>query len=410
MTRLIFIYFCVVVGFLFVSCIEKPIHGEVPSNDQLQSFGRLTQDIQQSLNRKEVLLNYRFRDNGKQLEVSVIDHSETKRVPLALPNGFEEKIKGFHQLIQQFSLPQKSKRAQFVDQSHELYLALVHPIRNYISGRRLIIVAKGVLQLLPFEVLIKSDRGSNYSDLSYLIKDHAISYHLSENEFLRSRRYSRRTDSFLGFAPVFGSRAIASSILSPEVNSLRSETVRSLPYSKKELLRLLELFNTRISHSALEKEATESWLKEQLKQKHEILHLASHSFSNLDNPQLSGILCSKDGQEDGVLRVNEISKMKIESDLVVLSSCESGVGKIDKNNKMQGIHKSFIEAGAANVLYSLWKVNDKVSSEMMIDFYSNFMIETEDYATALRVAKLNLIQNRATASPNLWAPFVLMGR
>jgi len=160
-------------------------------------------------------------------------------------------------------------------------------------------------------------------------------------------------------------------------------------------------------------EANEMALKTALEKPYQYVHIASHSFANLQQSKFSGIACAepseKESKEDGILYVGEIYNLDVPADLVVLSSCESGVGKLSEGEGMLGLNRSFVYAGVPNVIFSLWKINDKTSSDFMIDFYRN-LLAGKSYAEALRAVKLKMIKTESLASPNLWSGFLLIGR
>ena len=107
--------------------------------------------------------------------------------------------------------------------------------------------------------------------------------------------------------------------------------------------------------------------------------------------------------------MGEIYNLNTKADLVTLSSCESGLGKLDGADGLVGLNRAFIYAGIPNVVFSLWKVYDRVSSTFMVAFYES-VLEGENYATSLRRAKLKLLESESTASPHYWSPFLLIGR
>ena len=114
--------------------------------------------------------------------------------------------------------------------------------------------------------------------------------------------------------------------------------------------------------------------------------------------------------EDGILYLGEVYNLNLNADLVVLSACETGLGKIARGEGLIGLTRGFLYAGAQNLLVSLWQVNDASTSQLMIDFYRN-MLNGESKPTALREAKLALIENDPKyAGPYYWAPFVLIGK
>jgi len=160
--------------------------------------------------------------------------------------------------------------------------------------------------------------------------------------------------------------------------------------------------------------ASEAALKSNLEKPFKYIHIAGHSFADLENPKFSGIACfdvneSNPNTEDGTLYTGEIYNISSKADLVTLSSCESGFGKLEKTEGLMGINRAFIYAGTPNVVFSLWKVYDKISATMMKDFYKN-TLEGKSYSTSLREAKLQLLEKEETASPHFWSPFLLIGR
>ena len=167
-------------------------------------------------------------------------------------------------------------------------------------------------------------------------------------------------------------------------------------------------------HLDLKKDATEVSLKENLEKPYKYVHIAGHSFADLENPKFSGIACYDQKEltsdsNDGTLYTGEIYNISSKADLVTLSSCESGYGKLEKTEGLLGLNRAFIYAGAPNVVFSLWKVYDKVSASMMTDFYGN-ILEGKSYSASLRAAKLKLLEKEETASPHFWSPFLLIGR
>ena len=153
-----------------------------------------------------------------------------------------------------------------------------------------------------------------------------------------------------------------------------------------------------------------------LEKPYQFVHIAGHSFADLENPKFSGIACYQEENtdstattNDGTLFTGEIYNISSQADLVTLSSCESGFGKLEKTEGLLGLNRAFIYAGTPNVVFSLWKVYDKVSADLMVDFYQ-YVLEGEDYSASLRKAKLKLLENEATATPHFWSPFLLIGR
>jgi CHAT domain-containing protein len=163
-----------------------------------------------------------------------------------------------------------------------------------------------------------------------------------------------------------------------------------------------------------------------------ILHLATHGFflepakgqdhfqeKNIENPLLrSGIALAGanqayriENEEDGILTAYEVTGMDLSNtELVVLSACETGIGSVRSGEGVFGLRRAFSLAGAKNMLLSLWPVSDDITADQMIRFYQAYKNGTPPL-TALREAQLDTIKNlrinRKNAPPALWAPFIL---
>ena len=145
-----------------------------------------------------------------------------------------------------------------------------------------------------------------------------------------------------------------------------------------------------------------------------IVHFATHGMLNNIPPELSGIVLSlvdKEGQQqDGFLRLQDIYNLKLQADLVVLSACQTGLGKEIKGEGLIGLTRGFMYAGAPRVVASLWKVDDRATSELMKRFYQGMLgPEALSAAGALRQAQLSIWKEKQWRAPYYWAAFVLQG-
>ena len=109
------------------------------------------------------------------------------------------------------------------------------------------------------------------------------------------------------------------------------------------------------------------------------------------------------------MRAHELYNLNLPAELVVLSACQTGLGKQIKGEGMIGLTRGFMHAGAARVVVSLWNVNDKATSELMTRFYQKMLKEQQAPAAALRSAQVEMWKQKAWQSPNYWAAFVLQG-
>jgi CHAT domain-containing protein/tetratricopeptide (TPR) repeat protein len=156
----------------------------------------------------------------------------------------------------------------------------------------------------------------------------------------------------------------------------------------------------------------EAALNGQLAQ-YRFIHFATHGYLDTERPSLSALLLSqvdeKNRPVDGFLRVNDIYNTRLNADLVVLSACQTGLGKEVRGEGIMGLTRAFMYAGAARVVVSLWNVNDRATAALMGSFYRKMLRQGMRPAAALRQAQLELRQNKPWASPYYWAAFQLQG-
>ena len=331
----------------------------------------------------------------------------------------------FLKIIQKSSIVKTKNKKNFIDLGHQLYQKLIGTISSELNGnKRLIIIGEGYMNYLPFEALVQNNKYQSFQNLDYLIKDFEISYHYSATLYLKSLQKKQELNNLnlLAFAPVFDNPTRSTipadqqrHFQDSSYSFLRDNRYQPLLWSEKEVLAIYDIFQGQSKNQnklLLRNDASEGSLKKYINQHQGIVHIASHSFANMISPKFSGIACSinsNESKEDGILHINEIYNIQTNADLVVLSSCESGLGYYTEGEGMLGINRSFLYSGANNVLYSLWKVDDKASSELMVEFYKQ-IFNDKNYAAALRASKLKLLTNETTALPNYWAPFVLISR
>jgi CHAT domain-containing protein len=145
-----------------------------------------------------------------------------------------------------------------------------------------------------------------------------------------------------------------------------------------------------------------------------IVHFATHGLLNDVHPELSGVVLSlfdENGQpQDGFLRLHDIYNLKLPVDLVVLSACNTGLGKDVKGEGLIGLTRGFMYAGAASVVASLWKVDDEATAELMRYFYGFMLKDGLSPAAALRKAQVTMSQQKRWQSPYYWSGFIIQGQ
>ncbi len=320
---------------------------------------------------------------------------------------------------------------QFIAMAYSLYVDLIQPVKTKLKTSRLIIIPDEDLNILPFEVLLTSKQDQSevidYATLPYLLQNYHIGYAYSSILLLATARKPHRAPAYdyLAFAPVFAGGLPAESRAMDLIQANRDGLGRvALPASKEEVLSIQALFTktyglmTRVkglvrprTRVYLEEKASETNFKGEQLHAYRYLHLATHGFANLNAPDLSGLLFASDTteQEDGVLYLPEIFNLNLNADLVVLSACESGTGKLARGEGLLGLTRGFLYAGARNLLVSLWQVGDWSTADLMRLFYQG-LLNGLNKSEALRQAKLKLMRSHPDyARPYHWAPFILIG-
>ena len=379
-------------------------------------------DIAEELDDKTLFISFDmhyFGGLGDQFNVTAIGKNERKLVHVRQDSIFEF-IWILEKLNKNPLLVQKNNRRKFIYTCNQLYRLLIGPLKEELKGKsKLVIVQEGHALRVPFDILLASNEVKPFHQLDYLIRQYDISYQYSGTAFLQlKQKPSIQDGSMLAFAPVFNNQKgnlAMTSLRGFLVDSLHRGVENNryvpLPNSKWEVEKVTEMMaETGNVKMLLEKRATKgNLLKEMEAQSYQFIHIATHGLVNMDNHRLSGLACWQEGEGDDVLLfANEIQRLDIQADLVILSSCESGVGMVIRGEGLIAINRGFFYAGAKNVIFSLWKVNDKYTSDLMIGFYKNYF-ETKDYSAALRQTKLDMISDPTTANPRFWAPFVLIG-
>jgi len=328
-----------------------------------------------------------------------------------IDDAFDLQIFSFRRTITSNSL---SDVKLYLKDANKYYkLLFPRPLPDNIT--KLVIIPDGNLGLIPFEALLTeeySGKPEQFHKFPYLIKKYEISYNYSASLFYKQSTTDMSTKnngSWLGVAPVFnGTKNLV----------INDNYITPLPATKTEIntiqKKLLEKNQT--PKVKLFDDASEAYLKSQEIKDFKYLHIATHGFVNSEKPELSGIVLSqnKEGHNDGVLYTGEIYNIEINSDLVVLSACETGLGKVSKGEGIIGLSRALLYAGTNNIMVSLWRVADESTSELMIDFYDSLLaIEEQNnsiYTNSLHVAKLKMIDSKKFSHPFFWSPFILVGQ
>ncbi len=352
--------------------------------------------LQAQLEPDTALLEYVLGREGSFLFVVTRDALHSYRLP---PQATLEPL--VQTLRAALGRPSRGAFGRYVNAAQQLYALLLAPaetvLRNY---PRWLIAPDAALYHLPFEALLTSAAAqpqAAYQTLPYLLRQRTLSYIPSASVLASLRQRAVPAPggpAFMAFAdPAY------------ETNS----GLARLAQAQREVSAIARLFPANAVQLFAQAEASETAVKTlSALRRAQHLHFATHGRMNESQPQASGLLLARAPTDDGLLQISEVLALQLQAELVVLSACETGLGKTLSGEGVLGLTRAFLAAGARSVAVSLWQVADDSTAELMIEFYQQAN-SSADRAAALREAKLKLLAQRRYAHPYYWAPFVLSG-
>lgn len=380
----------------------------------------LTQIQNQVLDKDTVLLEYFLGGDRSFLWVV----SQTGITSYTLP-GKDEITTEARRTYRQFgrSLPPE----RILSRAKKMSEMLIAPAMKEIQGKRLLVVADGVLNYLPFAAL-QAPAQLDAWDYQPLLQDHEVVMMPSASTLgvLRQEHRDRpKSPQKLAILadPVFGlddervqtkiskdftfpaslSRAAA------EANVLLSR----LPFTRQEAETITALFDPQETIAALGIAANREFVTNPNLGQYQMVHFATHGLLNSKTPELSGLalsLINGAGEpQNGFLRFHEIFNLDLNAELVVLSACQTGVGPVVRGEGALSLTRGFMYAGAERVVVSLWNVDDRGTAELMAQFYQEMLNQGLTPAAALRAAQLEMAGSEEWRSPYYWAAFTLQG-
>ena len=284
--------------------------------------------------------------------------------------------------------PDAGKAQNNLKRLHELLIKPIADVLPKNPSARVIFIPQSSLFLAPFPAL--RDKNGKY-----LIEKHTIltSPSIQVLDLTRKQRNNTGTENLIVGNPQMPK-------VPPKIGE-PPQQLPPLPGAETEAKAIASLFNTK---PLIGNQATEREIVKRLPQA-QIIHLATHGIFNDIQGLNSGIALTASGKDDGLLTAGEIFDLKLNADLVVLSACDTGRGKITGDGVV-GLSRSFISAGVPSVLVSLWSVPDAPTASLMTEFYQN-LSKNPDKATALRQAMLTTMKQHP--APKDWAAFTLNG-
>ena len=384
------------------------------------------------LNSDELLLDFILTDRA--IIALAISSKEHKLFEVPYDNyAFNSAIKKVKDAL--------SQPGNFDDSIDELlYISetVLRPVKNMLSNsQRLIVIPDGSLNGVPFNLL--SSSSVNYSPLIMdyeTVLSPSLSYFVQQ----RSNHYHENADNIFTLAdPVYGKRE-APEIYRDKTEIFYTRAVEDfglfipLPETRTEVEKITKQFNSSDVTSVFGNKASETTVKSTDLAHYRYLHFATHGIlgnqiPGIDEPALVLAAEPPSSHEDGFLTMREVQQLKLNSDLTVLSACDTGSGKYFSGEGVMGLSRGFLLAGSQSVLVSLWPVSSQATVKLMEQFYKNLK-SGKSKSESLRLAQLSMMNNsqlqntdtrgliRITSKSNIstksvhpfyWAPFVLIG-
>ncbi|WP_343854833.1 CHAT domain-containing tetratricopeptide repeat protein, partial [Fulvivirga kasyanovii] len=389
--------------------LEKtyPKYYDIKYNYETQSLT----EVQSKLKKQEALLEYFSTDDGTY----AFAVSKDTIIIEELPAITEDQISTLqHSLKPEFFLKNQQKAFDAYTQvAHKLYQDQVGPLLSNFQGiKKLYVIPNGHLHQVPFELLLfrkpDSDQKQQYSELPYLIKHYNISYAYSVTLLFKENLLPdlKRKSMVLAFAPNYPEQ-VKDTVDLQILGKFRDE-VTPLKWNQAELQSINQYFEGEFLHSEM---ATEKMFNERIND-YDIVHLAMHALVDDEDPMNSKLVFSHatDSLNDSYLHSFEIYSKHINTQLAVLSACNTGSGELHSGEGLMSLARAFQYAGCPSVVMSHWRVDDKSSSIIMGEFY-RYLAEGKNKDEALRMAKLNYLDQASPLGqhPFYWNSFVVMG-
>ena len=415
--------------------VVKKMRVSTPTSDHAKE--RVTYSVQQIQDLileddRTMVLEYFLGQNASY--VWAITHNDVKVFELPRAPVITDAVRKVYDLLSTDPTTDTDNRLNTA--TAELGQLVLGPLAGQLNASRVIVVADGALNYIPFQLLPAPSGNREPLVSSYEVINAPSASILGQiRQEKQNRRPSTRVLAAFG-DPVFAKNyaqfknSTSSEVLAAvetekaepsrrasrdiEVSAdyLDPAAIQPLIYSKFELKNIRDIAGPG-SLVARGFNASRQVLENTDLSKYAILHFATHGRLKPDSPELSGfylsMLDATGHPQDGFITMQDVYNLHAPVDLVVLSACRTALGKEVRGEGLIGLTRGFMHAGASSVVASLWKVDDEATAELMKYFYANMLQKGMRPAEALRAAQNTLRQNSQWQSPHFWAGFTLQG-
>lgn len=400
-------------------------------------YAALTQPLQIDLDRiraevtdsDTAFLEYLLTDRQSYLWVVTSDsikvhtlpsRDEIERIAIPLYNLISHRSETKRNLtvIEEQGLAQNSSELAL-----KLSQVVLLPALKGLKQKRLLIAADGVLQYIPFAALPLDNQQPLITSYETINIPSALTLAVMRKQ----RQQSQSQSKMIVMAdPVFETsdpRVVQnlSARKQPSEKSLLNDValratggnIPRLPGTRLEASRIKALFRSGEAVTVTDFDASRELALSGRLASYQMIHFATHGFVNTEKPELSGLVLSlvdRDGNsQQGYLLLQDVYNLNLPAEIVVLSACQTGLGREIRGEGLVGLTRGFMHAGARRVVVSLWSVSDVGTAELMMRFYRGYVKEKLSAAEALRRAQLSMLKERRWRDPFFWAAFQLQG-
>lgn len=381
-----------------------------------------TRDLQDQLDAESAVLQYWIGDRESYLWV--VTKNELHGVQLPDKQAVEDFARKAYESLSVAGIT----RAQSIELDsiiNSLSDLIIGPIKETIRDKsRIFVAADGALQYIPFS-LLTLDNGKSLVDSHEVVNIPSTTAIATQRLAFANRKSPTKTLALFG-DPVFDSQdprlldQFAMTNPRPtkgakqgSMSILNQGRFQRLPFSAPEIENIADMVPAQNRLVATGFDANKENILGSALENYRYVHFATHGLINATNPSMSTLVFSLRDQQgapqNGFLRLHDIYNMKLNADIVVLSACETGLGREIRGEGLVGLTQGFMYAGAKGVVASLWPVSDRATAELMKRFYQNLIEGKHKPASALRTAQLDLASDRRWQNPYYWGGFVLHG-
>ncbi len=368
--------------------------------------------VSKKLKRDQVIIEYYINetDSLTELYTFVLGKQVLELRKQKLPSKFHYWVENMFQFMSdsEFLSTKKRDAKEFCDASYNLYRYLILPFENVLQNKKITIIPDGKLSYIPFDALLTSlpdtTKAIEFNKLDYSIWRYAFNYANSANLLVNSKSGRKKSNIKTGaFAPAY---------TNGEVIEYAGQHISLIPLPgvQKEVEIIAKLVNSKLFTG--DKASEENFRKHA--EEFDILHLAMHAFVNDSMPALSSFAFTQTKSDDllknGLLNTADIYNLKLNANLTVLSSCNTGSGALKKGEGIMSLARGFLYAGCPSIIMSLWEVEDNSGTKIITSFYKNLK-KGKAKDEALRSAKLEYLAsvNSRLAHPHYWLGFISLG-